>query len=84
MSSSVNPKGVLREGGKSALKWKGHWKISTFPKPFVLHEDLIIQKKAMLRHPARRLAIVEPVFANICVQKQLDRFTLRTKAKVDV
>jgi transposase len=33
---------------------------------------------------ARRLAIVEPVFANICVQKRLDRFTLRTKAKVDV
>jgi hypothetical protein len=38
----------------------------------------------MLRHPARRLGIVEPVFANICVQKQLDQFTLRTKAKVDV
>ncbi|MEW6716938.1 MAG: transposase [Chloroflexota bacterium] len=33
---------------------------------------------------ARRLAIVEPVFANTCVQKRLDRFTLRTKAKVDV
>ncbi|MEW5859999.1 MAG: transposase [Cyanobacteriota bacterium] len=33
---------------------------------------------------ARRLAIVEPVFANICVQKRLDRFSLRTKAKVDV
>jgi transposase len=33
---------------------------------------------------ARRLAIVEPVFANICVQKRLDRFTVRTKAKVDV
>ncbi|MEW6716388.1 MAG: transposase [Chloroflexota bacterium] len=33
---------------------------------------------------ARRLAIVEPVFANICVQKRLDRFTLRTKSKVDV
>jgi hypothetical protein len=33
---------------------------------------------------ARRLAIVESVFANICVQKQLERFTLRTKAKVDV
>jgi IS5 family transposase len=33
---------------------------------------------------ARRLAIVEPVFANISVQKRLDRFTLRTKAKVDV
>ena len=33
---------------------------------------------------ARRLAIVEPVFANICVQKRLNRFTLRTKTKVDV
>ncbi len=33
---------------------------------------------------ARRLAIVEPVFANICVQKRLNRFTLRSKSKVDV
>ena len=33
---------------------------------------------------ARRLAIVEPVFANIRIQKRLDRFTLRTKVKVDV
>jgi IS5 family transposase len=33
---------------------------------------------------ARRLAIVEPVFANIRVQKRLDRFTLRSKARVDV
>jgi len=33
---------------------------------------------------ARRLAIVEPVFANICVQKRMNRFTLRTKLKVDV
>jgi len=33
---------------------------------------------------ARRLAIVEPVFANICVQKRLNRFSLRTKSKVDV
>jgi transposase len=33
---------------------------------------------------ARRLAIVEPVFANICVQKRMDRFTLRSKLKVDV
>jgi hypothetical protein len=42
------------------------------------------------RHPAgwqihaRRLAIVEPVFANIRIQKRLDRFTLRSKARVDV
>jgi len=33
---------------------------------------------------ARRLAIVEPVFANICVHKRTDRFTLRSKFKVDV
>jgi hypothetical protein len=33
---------------------------------------------------ARRLAIVEPVFANICVHKHMYRLTLRTKRKVDV
>ena len=33
---------------------------------------------------ARRLGIVEPVFANICIHKRMNRFTLRTKLKVDV
>ena len=33
---------------------------------------------------ARRLGIVEPVFANICARKRMDRFTLRSKLKVDV
>jgi hypothetical protein len=33
---------------------------------------------------ARRLGIVEPVFANICVHKRMDRLTLRSKSKVDV
>ncbi len=33
---------------------------------------------------ARRLGVVEPVFANICVQKHMNRFTLRSKSKVDV
>ena len=33
---------------------------------------------------ARRLGIVEPVFANICLQKRMNRFTLCTKLKVDV
>jgi transposase len=33
---------------------------------------------------ARRLGIVEPVFANICVHKHMNRLTLRTKLKVDV
>jgi transposase len=32
----------------------------------------------------RRLAIVEPVFANIRTQKRLDRFTVRGKPKVNV
>jgi transposase len=32
----------------------------------------------------RRLAIVEPVFGNIKAQKRMNRFTLRTKAKVDI
>jgi hypothetical protein len=32
----------------------------------------------------RRLAIVEPVFANIRTQKRLDRFTLRGQTKVNV
>jgi hypothetical protein len=52
--------------------------------------SLIDEMKAKIDTPqgkqiyARRLAIVEPVFANIRIQKRLDRFTLRTKAKVDV
>jgi transposase len=52
--------------------------------------NLIEQMKAKIDDPhgralyARRLAIVEPVFANIRVHKRLDRFTLRSKAKVDV
>ena len=52
--------------------------------------SLIEQMKAKIDTPqgkqiyARRLAIVEPVFANIRVQKRLDHFTLRSKAKVEV
>jgi hypothetical protein len=51
---------------------------------------LVDEMKAKIDSPqgrliyARRLAIVEPVFANICVQKRLDRFSLRSKIKVDV
>lgn len=52
--------------------------------------NLLDEMKAKIDSPqgkqiyARRLGIVEPVFANICVQKQMNRFTLRTKSKVDV
>lgn len=51
---------------------------------------LIEQMKARIDTPqgkqiyARRLAIVEPVFANIRIHKRLDHFTVRSKAKVDV
>lgn len=52
--------------------------------------NLIERMKAKIDDPlgkalyAKRLAIVEPVFANIRVHKHLDRFTLRSKPKVDV
>jgi transposase len=52
--------------------------------------NLIDEMKAKIdteqgkRTYARRLGIVEPVFANICVHKRMNRFTLRTKSKVDV
>ena len=51
---------------------------------------LIEQMKAKIDTPAgrqsyaQRLAIVEPVFANLRIQKRLDHFTVRSKAKVDV
>src|SRR6185369_2767158 len=51
---------------------------------------LLEQMKAKIDTPygrqvyARRLAIVEPVFANLRIHKRLDPFTLRSKAKVDV
>lgn len=44
----------------------------------------IYQSEEGKRVYARRLGIVEPVFANICVQKRMHRFTLRSKRKVDV
>jgi len=52
--------------------------------------NLIDQMKAKIdseegkRIYARRLGIIEPVFSNICVQKRMHRFTLRSKRKVDV
>jgi len=45
--------------------------------------DKIDTKEGRLKYE-RRLAIVEPVFGNIKAQKGLNRFTLRTKAKVDI
>ena len=58
--------------------------------PVGTQPNLIDEMKAKIdtqkgkRIYARRLGIVEPVFANICVQKRMNRFTLRSKQKVDV
>jgi transposase len=52
--------------------------------------SLVEQMKAKIDTPegrdiyAKRLAVVEPVFANIRAQKRLDRFTLRTRQKVNI
>ncbi len=55
------------------------------PEPNVLDEmKAKIDTEQGKRIYARRLGIVEPVFANICFHKHMSRFTLRTKAKVDV
>ena len=55
------------------------------PEPNVLDEmKAKIDTEQGKRIYARRLGIVEPVFANICVHKHMSRFTLRTKSKVDV
>jgi hypothetical protein len=43
-----------------------------------------IDSEACKRVYARRLAIVEPAFANICIHKRMNKFTLRAKRKVDV
>jgi hypothetical protein len=61
------------------------------PSPFSAADFFYDESRQTYRCPnngkrvyARRLAIVEPVFANICVRKHMSRFTLRTKRKVDV
>ena len=43
-----------------------------------------IETEAGRRIYPQRLAIVEPVFANIRSNKRLDRFTLRGKIKVNI
>lgn len=55
-----------------------------------LHPNLIEHMKSRIDAPegrkiyARRLAIVEPVFANLRIQKRLNHFTVCSKAKVDI
>jgi hypothetical protein len=55
------------------------------------HNTILIDgMKAKIDRPqgkrihAKRQGMVEPVFANICVQKHMNRFTLRSKLKVDI
>jgi transposase len=55
------------------------------PKPNLIDEmKAKIDSEQGKRIYARRLGIVEPVFANLCVHKRMNRFTLRSKQKVNV
>lgn len=55
------------------------------PQPNVLDEMKAKVDSPQGKHIyARRLGIVEPVFANICVHKHMHCFTVRSKSKVDV
>jgi hypothetical protein len=45
-------------------------------------EKIDTEKGRQIYH--QRIAIVEPVFANIKSMKRLDRFTLRSKIKVNI
>ena len=45
--------------------------------------DPALMLKIVLLAYGRRIAIVEPVFANLRHNKRLDRFTLRTRSKVN-
>jgi hypothetical protein len=54
-----------------------------------IHDNQTARMKARIDTPAwrmkygRHLATAEPLFANLCYNKQLDRFTLRGRVKVD-
>jgi transposase len=58
--------------------------VDTQPPNLIDEMKAKIDTKQGKRIYARRLGIVEPVFANICVHKRMHRFTLRSKLKVDV
>lgn len=53
------------------------------PLPYTERMKQAIDSKRGRRLYGRRLAIVEPVFANLRYNKRLDRFTLRTQPKVN-
>ena len=54
--------------------------------PITLHRAMMkkIDTEEGRRAYGRRLAIVEPIFANLRIHKRLDRFTLRGKIKVNI
>ena len=65
---------------------KRHLFIVSVPKPKTYSQKMIdkIDTPQGREMYSRRMGIVEPVFANITVHKGLQRFTLRTKKKVNV
>ena len=55
----------------------------TSPLPYTERMKQAIDSDRGRKLYGRRLAIVEPVFANLRHNKRLDRFTLRTQPKVN-
>ena len=60
--------------------------IALAEQPITLHRAMMkkIDTEQGRRAYGRRLAIVEPIFANLRIHKRLDRFTLRGKIKVNI
>ncbi|MFZ5807668.1 MAG: transposase [Chloroflexota bacterium] len=66
--------------------WRRYLSVQTGDQPTNRMDEMKakIDSEACKRVYARRLAIVEPVFANICIHKRMNRFILHTKQKVNV
>ncbi len=58
--------------------------VGTVGKKYLREMSVKIDTERGRRFYPRRMAIVEPVFANIRTQKRLDRFRLRDKIKVNI
>jgi transposase len=83
MVCSVRQGCISKKGGKGKRK---HLMIPVESKSRNYSKEMaakIDTERARKIYP-RRMAIVEPVFANIRTQKRLDRFTLRGKIKVNI
>jgi hypothetical protein len=68
----------------TTLRWYRSIPVDTQPPNLIDEMKAKIDSEVGKRIYARRLGVVEPVFANLCVHKRMHHFTLRSKSKVDV